>query len=238
MICVYTAVGPGDEHRVSALTDSLPDDVEHLIALDGASLDQLPNRSVTRASKIVTLGRSYGPAVAKNAALIYSTCPFVMPIDADDVMAPGAVELVANEVEIYGDELGWVAQGSAQREYRAKELDDYWPIRGNMWSPNVVVYRRLVVEQVGGYRALPVDEDLDLLLRASRVSAGAMVPSGLVIRTERRDSFSAEVLKDHGDLFNLARGWRRVDDKLRRETPGEREANERGNGRVRPARRW
>jgi glycosyltransferase involved in cell wall biosynthesis len=113
-----------------------------------------------------------GPGGARNAGVAAGNGQYVLPLDADDVLAPDYVEKAVAVLDARADvgvcycKLqafgggGWTwepAPGWSLRELIAANR-----------LPNPSMYRRLCWEQTGGYPNLELCEDWDLWIRVAR----------------------------------------------------------------------
>lgn len=94
-----------------------------------------------------------GPGAARNTALAHVTTPYIVPLDADDELLPGAVNALLAEAGpdriVYGDVL--------IGEVRHRQQVDLYPLLCGMHPPCVTaLYPTAAVRAVGGWR-----EDMD-----------------------------------------------------------------------------
>ncbi|MDQ8046194.1 MAG: glycosyltransferase [Patulibacter sp.] len=115
-----------------------------------------------------------GISSATNTALERATAPFVATLDHDDVLAPDAIETMATRLAsepdldvLYSD--NDLLAGDARR-FAAALKPDWSPdlLRACMYTLHFSVYRRALVEAVGGWRStFDGAQDHDLVLRLS-----------------------------------------------------------------------
>lgn len=137
-----------------------------------------------------------GLAAARNRALQESTGDFVVFLDADDRLLPGAIEIGARALEshpecgmVFGrcvmmgaDGRPWPTPGQARvREQHHAEL-----LRRNLvWMPAMAMFRRAAVEAAGGFASgFDAAADYDLYLRLAR--AGPLHDHGEIVAAYRR----------------------------------------------------
>ncbi len=112
-----------------------------------------------------------GVAKARDEAFRYSSCPLVLFLDGDDVLSPDYLEkmvlVLAEGADIvYPDVYFWrevestlhVAPDVIDAEFVNKHAKPTVPV--------TCLMKREVYESVGGFRELPVFEDMDFFLRA------------------------------------------------------------------------
>lgn len=125
--------------------------------------------------------RNQGLSAARNAGMRASTGDFLVFLDADDRLLPGALaaglECFAEHPEsafVYGD-FRYMREDGTPLERRKRpplRVDLYGGmlVRNHIEMTSTVLFRRSVLEQVGGFReSLRSAEDYDLLLRIARV---------------------------------------------------------------------
>lgn len=148
----------------------------------------------------VTIGRNRrgGPAVARTTALARSRGNIVRNLDADDQLTPGALADAAHVLAAQPT-IGWTAcpcvdllpDGSSRRWDRDPPPGRL-PIGsiGTLWArtrqlsvhPATLTIRRDLLIALGGWMALPVSEDLGLLLALETLTAGWFLDQPGVIR--------------------------------------------------------
>jgi GT2 family glycosyltransferase len=128
-----------------------------------------------------------GISSATNAALGMATGEFVALLDHDDELAPTALAEVVAHLRaqpdtdvVYTDEDRLLADGS---RFGGVLKPDWSPdlLRASMYTCHLGVYRRALVEEVGGFRGeLDGSQDFDLMLRlAERTARIGHVPEVL-----------------------------------------------------------
>ena len=129
-----------------------------------------------------------GIAAATNAALTAATGQYVVLVDHDDLIAPEAFALVAARLSadpsldmVYSDEDRISEDGSVRSQLFLKP--DWSPelFRSAMYTCHLGVYRRSLVQELGGFRSeFDGSQDYDLVLRLiERTSRIAHVPQVL-----------------------------------------------------------
>jgi len=126
-------------------------------------LDSLANGGVC-----VLHQRNAGPAAARMAGVAASRAPYVLPLDADDLLGPGSVTALADALDAHPD--AGVAWGDvelfrlrgARIVARGPEALDPWLITYVNEMPLSALFRRAVLLQAGGYQLREGYEDWDL----------------------------------------------------------------------------
>ncbi|MFF0142387.1 glycosyltransferase family 2 protein [Streptomyces sp. NPDC005227] len=136
--------------------------------------------------------RAGGPAVARTMAFARSKGSLIKVLDADDVLAPGALARDIAALTEHAD-IGWttcrvldlmpdgetVGYGGdpAPGLIPRGEVFSYWrTTRRPQVHPATLCVRRELVDLLGGWMAIPASEDTGLLTALSVLTAGFFVP--------------------------------------------------------------
>ena len=209
---------------LSAMIDSVVGqtmDSFELILVDDGSDDQALAEALAAAAAadprivVITLPRNSGIVAATAAGLAAAKGEFVALVDHDDTLVPTALERVVAALDesaaagepvdvLYTDE----DQLHADGEYRAAfRKPDFSPerLRGQMYLGHLTVYRRSLLEQVGGFRTgFDGSQDYDLALRATEAAAKVLhVPEVLYHWRIHPESVSHR--SDNAPVFDAAR---------------------------------
>ena len=165
---------------LDTVTRQTTTDYELIVVDDGSSVDLAP--IVGERSRTTLLRQeNRGPAVARNRGIAESRGPFLVFLDADDHLLPAALETGLSmfdahpgagfvvgpheEMTFEGEPVPWsVAPPPAgvSRIYRALLGFDWYII-----PPSSCMFRRTVVETIGGFQDPWGADDLDFYLRAA-----------------------------------------------------------------------
>lgn len=162
--------------------------VQWVLVLDGPG--EAPGSEAS--DVLVRMPRQRGISAARNIALARATGEWVAPLDADDLLDEhGLCAALAFLERPENTQLGWLG---ANRTLLTGQRTPHWKdtvsafARGSLaeqWSspfafhPNSVLLRRTHVLAAGGWPAVPVNEDMGLMLLLSEETEGAFVPEVL-----------------------------------------------------------
>lgn len=175
------AAQDGDDWECIVVDDDSPDKCGE-IADNVAAID--PRFSVIHNKKNAYL------AEARNIAIRKARGRYILPLDADDMLAPGTVQTLADALDI--DRQLDVAYGNVVFTKEDGELEDYglpgrtqghsgWPVSwdaskqlaGYNLLPYASMFRKAAWKQVGGYRRrLKTAEDADFWTRLASYGYG------------------------------------------------------------------
>jgi glycosyltransferase involved in cell wall biosynthesis len=135
-------------------------------------------------------GAALGPAMTRNLGLARATGEFVQPLDADDLLLPGALATLAAAIDAH-PQIHWAfGQAADLMPDGSRVTFDPWiPPAGLMPAGRLsswvashngqspipcagVAYRTTTLRAVGGWAALPVGEDVALLVTVSALTDG------------------------------------------------------------------
>lgn len=209
-----------DDWECIVVNDASPDPRDHEIAARYVAADE-------RYREIVLPQNGY-LANARNVGIEAARGRYIMPLDADDQLTPGTLDVLAGALD--ADPALHIAYGNVYfvqpdgrtpvvyREGQARGLapgHSGWPVRFNLeWMlrgpgqlmPYASMFRRSVWEQTGGYRTrCRSSEDQDFWLRATSYgfTAQMVTQAETLIYRVRKDSMSSA----GGVGWEEHRGW-------------------------------
>ena len=160
-----------------------------VLVVDDGSTDRTPEivRAVAAEDPRVTLlrQRNRGVAAARNLAIAHARGVYVAPLDADDFWYPRKIEAQVRRMEQGGASMGMVYTWwlNVEGGEHIRSASAPWNLEGDIYAPllyinfvgnaSVPLFRRRVLEQVGGYSTVLRDrggqgcEDWDLALRVA-----------------------------------------------------------------------
>jgi len=181
-ISLITPVFNTDPRWLERLVDSVRaqtyPDWELCLADDGSTRDEtraaLDRLSGDAKITIVRLTANAGISAASNAALAAATGEFAGLLDHDDELDPDALFEVVRLVNTHPD-ADIVYTDEDKLEFDGTHVEPYFKpdwspeyLRSTMYIGHLTVYRRTLVERVGGFRSeFDGSQDYDLALRAT-----------------------------------------------------------------------
>ncbi len=202
-----------------ALLDDALNSLDHqepceVVVVDDGSTDPATARALARAAERgVTVLRQFnaGPSRARMRALAATSAPFVMGLDADDELAPGALARLADaldrdptcdavwgEVETFG--------AFCARRTMARSVDP-WAITYLNDLPAAALFRRAALEAIGGWSLDDGYEDWDLWMRFAGSGRRGRNVGGVFHRYRQNEAASRRVsdTRQHGRLMGVLR---------------------------------
>jgi glycosyltransferase involved in cell wall biosynthesis len=186
-----------------------------------ATLAELAGEGVT-----VVRQRNAGPGPARMAGLAATTAPYVLPLDADDVLAPNVLGALAAALDArprLAAAWGWFERfGDESTLQRTAPRLDPWQVTHQNDMPATALVRRTALDDVGGWRAVSGYEDWDLWMSLAEEGWEGVGLPLLVYRYRRKgvrlahrgsarhDEIVAELAALHPRLWaERRRNWRR-----------------------------
>jgi glycosyltransferase involved in cell wall biosynthesis len=184
---------------------------------DDARTIELLESLQTRTGVKVVHQQNSGLAVARMTGLRSTSAPYFLPLDADDLLSPGALRTCADaldanpeavaawgDVERFGDFVHYV---------RGQESLDAWRVTYLNGVPGTVMFRRTALLAVGGWQLREGYEDWDVWMSlAERGWDGVYVPHAMLryrvhgsrlwsTWVPRHEDFYGELRRRHARLF-------------------------------------
>lgn len=187
-VTVVIPVGPGHEKYLLDALDSLVAQTYQnwrCIVVDDRAVDASALSLPPWVDRAYAWGRGRGPAEARNMGANEATTPYVMFLDADDYLAPSALEILlatardrANPMEYYYSD--WYKQEEG-KVYRAADFDAEH-MRTNLLHSVTALYPTAAWDAVAGFdETLDAWEDWDYVLKLIEAGyCGVHVPFPLL----------------------------------------------------------
>jgi glycosyltransferase involved in cell wall biosynthesis len=215
-------------HYLPALVDSLAAQnypaIELIVCDDGSddpeTLEQLARLEQEGSARVVRQARG-GPSAARNRAIAAASGRYILPVDADNVLLPGAVRSLVEQLQSAGDRVGFIyptVQYFGNRDYcfRPPAYNLYALLHGN-FADTCSLFDRAIFD--AGLR-FPEDialghEDWDLALSlGARDAIGEPSRSTVMLYRKHgftrsdlveylRLPFSQEIQDRHPELFGI-----------------------------------
>jgi glycosyltransferase involved in cell wall biosynthesis len=219
----------GEAHIAATLDSALRQThrAVEVIVVDDGSTDGTRAIVEDRArwdSRVRVIGqKNRGVGAARNRALAIARGEFVAPLDADDLWDPSKIEQQLRRLREEGEGTGLAYCWWIWLDLHSRMLDrsPQWRIEGHtpdtllqinyIGCASIPLYRRRLLEQVGGYdEKLPQGcEDWDLSLKVAEISRIAVVPAVLVGYRRRCDSMSTQTADMWRSYAAVIKGVRR-----------------------------
>jgi len=160
--------------------DALRGQVAEIILADGGSTDATPAIAAAAGARLVPAPRGRGSQIAAGTAA--ATAPWLLVIHADTIPGPGWAEAAAGFVADPANAARAAhfrfALDDAGPEARRLERAVAWRCRalGLPYGDQGLLIARGFLDSLGGYRNIPIMEDVDLVRRIGRARLVALDP--------------------------------------------------------------
>jgi glycosyltransferase involved in cell wall biosynthesis len=173
---------------------------------DPETLDALDRVEAEGSAEVVRLATNRGPSAARNAALERARGRYILPVDADNLLLPGAITALVRQLANAGEEVGYIFPnyrffGNRTDRVRSPSFNLHALLSANYCDTSSLIDRRLLDH---GFR-YPDDillghEDWDLLLSlAERGIRGEPADADTLLY--RKYAFTRSDLVDAGPGF-------------------------------------
>jgi rSAM/selenodomain-associated transferase 2 len=159
---------------------------KEILVVDGGSTDATV--SLARSQGVTVLEAPKGRGPQMHAGALEAAGGVLWFVHADTIPPPGALNEINRALEddeVVGGNFGLLFDGSSRA---ARQLSAIYPVLrllGLCYGDSGIFVRKNVYEQVGGFRALALFEDLDLLRRLRRAGRFVHSPCSLVTSSRR-----------------------------------------------------
>lgn len=182
MISVIVPCYNAEATVVETLDSALSQDVDcQVIAIDDGSLDQTSELLRGYGDRIQAIfGPNRGVSAARNTGIGHACGDWILFLDSDDLLAPGSLrqrlddagehDVVICDWREFSVRDGEVVEGRLRQiEVQALASEPDLAIARDLWAPPAaVLYRRALIESIGGFREdLPVIQDARFLFDAA-----------------------------------------------------------------------
>ena len=177
------------ERLLDALRRQLPDGAGHeVLVVNGDAADSAMRPLQARFGAVRWTSAARGRARQMNAGAEQASGAWLLFLHADTCPAPGWLEALRRVDRDPRAVAGALRLTLRSRDWRARVVERgvAWRVRwlGLPYGDQGIFVRRAVFEQIGGYRLLPLMEDVDLVRRLRR--RGRLVCSQVAIAASAR----------------------------------------------------
>jgi rSAM/selenodomain-associated transferase 2 len=158
---------------------ALGEGADDIVVVDGGSEDATVALATAGGARVIAAGRGRGVQLA--AGIASARRDWLLLLHADTRLDPGWAEVAREFMAEGADKAGYFrfALDSAAPQARRLERLVAWRSRalGLPYGDQGLLLRRDLLDAVGGVRALPLMEDVDLVRRVGRARLVALVPA-------------------------------------------------------------
>jgi cellulose synthase/poly-beta-1,6-N-acetylglucosamine synthase-like glycosyltransferase len=201
---------------LTALIDECGPDAE-IIVVDDASTDETPSVAARLGTRVLQLSKNSGPAVARNHGADHARGDVLFFVDADVIIAPGAVDRVR---KVFAEDSTVAAVfGSYDATPRAHGVVSRYrnllhhfvhqngPAEASTFWTGCGAIRRTVFHRIGGFNPRSVIEDIELGHRLHRAGHRILLDKTLQGTHLKRWNLRSMV---HTDVTRRAIPWARL----------------------------
>lgn len=176
---------------------------------DPATLELLA--ALREAGTLVVTQPNAGLAAARMTGVAATKAPYVHPLDADDRLAPAALETLADRLDSHPDvAAAWGSYrtfGASDCHFPAAPSLDPWRITYLDEIPGTSMVRREAIEAIGGWDSGIGYEDWDFWMKLARLGARGigLEQVTLLYRTHDSPRLLSETLRAHATHFGVLR---------------------------------
>jgi glycosyltransferase involved in cell wall biosynthesis len=171
-----------------------------------------------------------GASEARNAGTAAAVGRYLQYLDADDVLEPGTLQARLAALDAAGADVALAAWARWERQpsgefrigdvvhRRLSERPDVDLIAGAWWPPGAILYRRSIVDRIGGWRVdLPIIQDARFLIDAALCGAEFIYVDDLGLRYRVHGSDSLSRRDPRAFLDDCYRSAAELHDRWRRD---------------------
>ncbi|MGI9073188.1 MAG: TIGR04283 family arsenosugar biosynthesis glycosyltransferase [Bryobacteraceae bacterium] len=169
---------------LTALQQLLGD--KEVLVVDGGSTDATV--PLARSQGVILLEAPKGRGPQMQAGALEAAGSVLWFVHADTIPPPTALTEIGRALEdeqVVGGNFGLLFDGSTRAARRLTAIYPVLRLLGLCYGDSGIFVRKSVYEQVGGFRALALFEDLDLLRRLRRIGRFVHLPC-LIVTSSRR----------------------------------------------------
>lgn len=176
-----------EAHILATITAlrQLPGDKEILV-VDGGSTDRTVELVRSQGVAVLEAPKGRGPQMHAGALAAAGTVLWF--VHADTIPLPFALREIESALEdesVVAGNFGLLFDGSSRAARRLTVIYPLLRLLGLCYGDSGIFVRKRVYEQIGGFRALALFEDLDLLRRLRRTGQFAHLPCRIITSSRR-----------------------------------------------------
>jgi rSAM/selenodomain-associated transferase 2 len=159
---------------------------KEIIVVDGGSSDE--TRSLARAEGAKILTAPAGRGLQMHAGALQASGEVLWFLHADTIPPPDALKEISQHLQdasIAGGNFGLLFDGPSRAARRMTAIYPMLRILGLCYGDSGIFMRREIYHKIGGFRALALFEDLDLLRRLRRGGRFIHLPSQICASSRR-----------------------------------------------------
>jgi rSAM/selenodomain-associated transferase 2 len=163
----------------------LPGDKEILV-VDGGSTDATLELARSQCVTVLDAPKGRGPQM--HAGALAAAGSVLWFVHADTIPLPSALREIESALEdesVVAGNFGLLFDGSSRAARRLTAIYPLLRLLGLCYGDSGIFVRKRVYEQIGGFQALALFEDLDLLRRLRRAGQFAHLPCSIVTSSRR-----------------------------------------------------
>jgi glycosyltransferase involved in cell wall biosynthesis len=183
-----------------------------VIVVDDGSTDHETLEVLTRTERqgaftVLRLAANRGPSAARNAALNFAKGRYVLPVDADNLLLPGAIAALVDQLGSADERIGFIYPncqyfGNRTDYFEAPSYNLHALLRGNYCDTSSLLDRELLDR---GFR-YPEDvvlghEDWDLVLSLAEQGIHGEVAQGKTLLYRKHGFTRSDLVDDAGQPF-------------------------------------
>ena len=160
--------------------------IEHVIVVDGNSVEALPAELAARATVIAT-ARPIGQAAARNLGLLVAKGAWITSADDDDWLYPHSIDQRLAAINSQEGAL-WAAGYCTDDSKKDPAIVSAGPcLAGDVWrawpsphdsiplGPTTLLVEAALLKRVGGWMGLPQGEDVGMMIAVTSTAPGVLI---------------------------------------------------------------
>jgi rSAM/selenodomain-associated transferase 2 len=183
--------------------EQLPGDKE-IVVVDGGSTDATLELARSQAVTVLDAPRGRGPQM--HAGALAAAGSVLWFVHADTIPPPAAlheIETALEDQSVVAGNFGLLFDGGSRAARRLTSIYPLLRLLRLCYGDSGIFVRKRVYEQIGGFRALALFEDLDLLRRLRRAGRFVHLPCSIVTSSRRFEQHNFGLIWLHWTSLQL-----------------------------------